>query len=50
LTIYKKYDQHGMAINVLVKHIVSNDRGLDYANEVRSLEQTRESADGRSLN
>jgi len=23
LTIYKKYDQHGMAINVLVEHIVS---------------------------
>jgi clathrin heavy chain len=33
LTIYKKYDQHGMAINVLVEHIVSIDRGLDYANK-----------------
>ncbi|KAF8661339.1 hypothetical protein AX16_001434 [Volvariella volvacea WC 439] len=34
LTIYKKYDQHAMAINVLVEHIVSIDRGLDYANKV----------------
>jgi len=30
LTIYKKYDQHAMAINVLVEHIVSIDRGFDY--------------------
>ena len=50
LTIYQKYDQHVMAINVLIEHIVSNDRGLDYTNEVRSLEQTCESADGRSPN
>ena len=34
LTIYKKYDQHAMAINVLVEHIVSIDRGLDYASKV----------------
>ena len=34
LTVYKKYDQHTMAINVLVKYIVSIDRGFDYANEV----------------
>jgi clathrin heavy chain len=34
LIIYKKYDQHGIAINVLVKHIVSIDCGLDYAVKV----------------
>ncbi|KAF5383731.1 hypothetical protein D9615_003688 [Tricholomella constricta] len=34
LTIYKKYDQFAMAINVLVEHIVSIDRGLDFANKV----------------
>ncbi|TFK74892.1 clathrin heavy chain [Pluteus cervinus] len=34
LTIYKKYEQHALAINVLVEHIVSIDRGLDYANKV----------------
>jgi hypothetical protein len=34
LTIYKKYDQHAMAINVLVEHIVSIDRGFDYASKV----------------
>lgn len=34
LTIYKKYGQHTMAINVLVEHIVSIDRGLDYATKV----------------
>jgi clathrin heavy chain len=34
LTIYKKYEQHAMAINVLVEHIVSIDRGLDYATKV----------------
>lgn len=38
LTIYKKYDQHAMAINVLVEHIVSIDRGLDYANKVNKPE------------
>jgi hypothetical protein len=34
LTVYKKYDQHAMAISVLVEHIVSIDRGFDYANKV----------------
>lgn len=34
LTIYKKYGQHAMAMTVLVEHIVSIDRGLDYANKV----------------
>jgi clathrin heavy chain len=34
LTVYKKYDMHDMAINVLVEHIVSIDRGLDYANKI----------------
>jgi clathrin heavy chain len=34
LTIYKKYDQHAMAINVLVEHIVSIDCGLVYAVKV----------------
>jgi clathrin heavy chain len=29
LTTYKKYDQHAMAINVLVEHIVSIDCGLE---------------------
>jgi hypothetical protein len=29
-----KYDQHVMAINVLVEHIVSIDREFDYANKV----------------
>jgi clathrin heavy chain len=31
LSVYKKYDQHGMAINVLVEHVVTTDHGLDYA-------------------
>lgn len=34
LTIYKKNEQHALAINVLVEYIVSIDRGLDYANKV----------------
>jgi len=38
LTIYKKYDQHAMAINVLIEHTVSIDRGLDYANKVNKPE------------
>lgn len=38
LTIYKKYDQHAMAINVLVEHIVSLDRGVDFANKVNKPE------------
>lgn len=32
--IYKKYEQHAMAINVLVEHIVSLDRGVEYAIKV----------------
>ncbi|KAE9389774.1 ARM repeat-containing protein [Gymnopus androsaceus JB14] len=34
LTVYKKYDQHTMAIMVLVEHIVSLDRGVKYAIQV----------------
>jgi hypothetical protein len=36
LTIYKKYDQHTLAINILVKCIasVSINRGLEYATKV----------------
>ncbi|KAF8582771.1 clathrin heavy chain 1 [Ramaria rubella] len=34
LMIYKKYDQHAEAMNVLVEHIVSLDRGVEYANKV----------------
>jgi len=37
-TIYKKYEQHAQAINVLVEHIVSIDRGSDYANKVNKPE------------
>jgi len=33
-TIYKKHEQHTMAINVLVEHVVSIDRGLEYATKV----------------
>ncbi|KAG1887865.1 hypothetical protein F4604DRAFT_1675009 [Suillus subluteus] len=33
LTIYKKYDQHAMAINVLVEHITPIDHSLDYSNK-----------------
>ncbi|TFY72317.1 hypothetical protein EVG20_g697 [Dentipellis fragilis] len=38
LSIYKKYEQHANAINVLVEYIVSIDRGLDYANKVNKPE------------
>jgi len=38
LTIYKKHEQHPMAINVLVEHIVSIDHGLEYANKVKQPE------------
>lgn len=31
LTIYKKYNEHALAINVLVDNIASIDRGLEYA-------------------
>lgn len=37
-TIYKKYEQHVMAMNVLVEHIVSIDRGLTYANKINKPE------------
>lgn len=36
--IYKKYEQHAMAINVLVEHIVSLDRGVEYALKVNKPE------------
>lgn len=36
--IYKKYEQHANAINVLVEHIVSIDRGFDYATKVNKPE------------
>jgi clathrin heavy chain len=32
--IFKKYEQHANAINVIVEYIVSIDRGLDYAQKV----------------
>ena len=31
LTIYKKHEQHTMAMTVLVEHIVPIDRGVEYA-------------------
>jgi len=34
LTIYKRYDQHAMAIMVLVEHIVPLDCGVEYAIQV----------------
>ena len=36
--IFKKYEEHAQAINVLVEHIVSLDRGVDYANKVNKPE------------
>ncbi|KAI8996350.1 clathrin heavy chain [Trametes punicea] len=36
--IYKKYEQHAQAMNVLVEHIVSLDRGVEYANKVNKPE------------
>jgi clathrin heavy chain len=33
-SIYKKHEQHAMAMDVLVEHIVSIDQGLDYANKI----------------
>ncbi|KZT09895.1 clathrin heavy chain 1 [Laetiporus sulphureus 93-53] len=36
--VYKKYEQHAMAINVLVEHIVSLDRGVEYATKVNKPE------------
>ncbi len=37
-SIYKKYDQHALAMNVLVEHVVSIDRGLDYAVKINKPE------------
>ncbi|KAH9852080.1 clathrin heavy chain [Lenzites betulinus] len=34
--IFKKHEQHAQAINVLVEHIVSLDRGVEYANKVNN--------------
>jgi len=34
LTVYRKHNHHALAINVLVEHIVSLDRGVEYANKV----------------
>ncbi|KAK7679481.1 hypothetical protein QCA50_017535 [Cerrena zonata] len=36
--IFKKYEDHASAINVLVEHIVSLDRGVEYANKVNKPE------------
>ena len=36
--IFKKYEQHALAINVLVEHIVSIDRGLEYATKINKPE------------
>ena len=36
--IYKKYENHAAAINVLVEHIVSLDRGVEYATKVNKPE------------
>jgi len=38
LTIYKKYDEHALAMSILVEHIVSIGWGLDYANKVNKPE------------
>ncbi|KZS94509.1 clathrin heavy chain 1 [Sistotremastrum niveocremeum HHB9708] len=38
LTIYKKHDEHALAMNVLVEHIVSIERALDFANKVNKPE------------
>jgi clathrin heavy chain len=37
-SIYKKYNEYALAINVLVEHIVSLDRGVDFANKVNKPE------------
>ena len=36
--IFKKFDDHANAINVLVEHIVSLDRGVEYATKVNKPE------------
>ncbi|KAG5633228.1 hypothetical protein DXG03_007998, partial [Asterophora parasitica] len=38
LTIYKKYDQFKMPINVLVEHIVLLNHGINFANKVNKPE------------
>ncbi len=38
LTIYKKYDNHALAMNVLVEDIVSIDRAMDFATKVNKPE------------
>ncbi|KAF8757718.1 Ubiquinone biosynthesis monooxygenase COQ6, mitochondrial [Rhizoctonia solani] len=38
LTIYKKYEQHVLAIDVLVGDIASIERGLDFANKINKPE------------
>jgi clathrin heavy chain len=38
LTIYRKNNEFGLAMNVLVEHIVSIDRALDFANKVNKPE------------
>lgn len=38
LSIYRKNDEHAMAMNVLVEHIVSIDRALEFANKVQKPE------------
>lgn len=38
LTIYQKHEQHTEAMNVLVEHVVSIDRGFAYANKVNKPE------------
>jgi len=50
MSIIRKINRLCLIRDGVLEHIVSIDRGLDYANEVRSLEQTRKSADGQSPN
>jgi hypothetical protein len=38
LTVYKKYDNHALAMNVLVEDIVSIDRAVDFATKVNKPE------------
>lgn len=37
-TIFSKYDKHAEAMNVLVEHVVSIDRGFAYANKINKPE------------
>jgi clathrin heavy chain len=36
--IYKKHNEHALAMSILVEHIVSLKCGLDYANKVNKPE------------